>query len=81
MGFVPYMRFLKQKWYSVNKSTICHLSDEMGMLYTCEGSINLAEYIADDGAEDQQNSNYNDSNQNKDQSILDQPLAFFFRGE
>jgi hypothetical protein len=46
-----------------------------------QAGIDLGEHIADDGAEDQQNSNHNDSNQNKDQRILDQTLAFFFRGE
>jgi hypothetical protein len=71
-----------KKWYSARQSTICHQSDERRrLLDSGERVINLAEYVADDRAEDQQNSNYDDCNQNKDQSILDQALAFFFRGE
>ena len=36
------------------------------LLDTWEGFINFAEYIADDGAKDQQNYNNDDCNQNKD---------------
>ena len=50
-------------------------------LHSGQLGIDLGEDIADDGAEDQQNSNNYNSYQNKDQRILDQALAFFFRGE
>ena len=50
-------------------------------LYGSQSRIDLGEDVADDRAVDQQNSNDNDSNQNKDQSILNQTLASFFRGE
>jgi hypothetical protein len=46
-----------------------------------QARVDLGEDVADDRAEDQQNSNNNDCNQNKDQSVLDQALAFFLRGE
>jgi hypothetical protein len=60
-------RKIGKKRYSVAQSTICHQSDERGcLLHRCERVVNLAEYVADDWAEDQQNSNYDDSNQNKD---------------
>jgi hypothetical protein len=46
-----------------------------------EFRVDLGEYVADDGTQDEQNSNHNDSNQNKDQRVLDEALAFFLRGE
>jgi hypothetical protein len=50
-------------------------------LYGTDRVVDLAENVADDGAEDQKNGNYYDSNQNKDQSILNEALGFFFRGK
>ena len=43
--------------------------------------IDFCEEIANDRAEDQQNSDYDDSHQNKDQSIFDQALALFLWSE
>ncbi len=55
---------------------ISHVLQTIGQV-----GIDLGEYVADDRAEYQQNSNNYDCYQNKDQSILDKTLAFFFRGE
>ena len=46
-----------------------------------ETCVESAEYVADDRAEQHKDCNNNDSNQNKDQSILYQTLTFFLRGE
>ena len=46
-----------------------------------EAVVESAEYIANDRAKQHEDRNNNDSDQNKDQSILNETLAFFFRGE
>jgi hypothetical protein len=46
-----------------------------------EAGIDGAEYVANDRAKQHKDRNNNDSYQNKDQSVLYQTLAFFFRGE
>jgi hypothetical protein len=46
-----------------------------------EAGVDGAEDVANDRAKKHEDRNNNDSNQNKDQSILYQTLAFFFRGE
>ena len=43
--------------------------------------VDGAEHVANDRAKKHEDRNNNDSNQNKDQSVLYQTLAFFFRGE
>ena len=46
-----------------------------------EAVIDGAENVANDRAKQHEDRDNNDSNQNKDQSVLYQTLAFFFRGE
>ena len=46
-----------------------------------EAGVESAEHIGDDRAKQHENRNNNDSDQNKDQSVLHETLAFFFRGE
>ena len=49
--------------------------------YELEACIDGAENFTDQRAEDCENSDNNDSNQNKDQRIFNQTLAFFFDWE
>jgi len=46
-----------------------------------EAVIDGAENVANDRAKQHEDCNNNDSDKNKDQGILYQTLAFFFRGE
>ena len=47
-------------------------------LHSVEAGVDLAEDVTDDRAEDHESRDNNDSNQNKNQRIFDQTLAFFF---
>jgi hypothetical protein len=40
---------------------------------------NIAEHVPNGGSEQRQNNDHNDSDQNKDQRVLDQTLSFFLR--
>jgi hypothetical protein len=51
------------------------------LTYAGEAAVDGAEDVANDRAKKHEDRNNNDSNQNKDQSIFYQTLAFFFRGE
>ena len=53
----------------------------LASLHRAEAGVDLAEYVADHRAEDHKRSDDNNGNQNKDQRIFDQALAFLFRGE
>jgi hypothetical protein len=46
-----------------------------------EAIIDGAENVANDRAKQHEDRNNNDSDQYKDQSVFNQTLAFFFRGE
>ena len=46
-----------------------------------EALVDAAEHVADDRAKQHEDCNNNDSNQNKDQRVLNQTLAFFFLRE
>jgi hypothetical protein len=46
-----------------------------------QARVDLGEDVADDRAEDQEDCNHDDGDQNEDQSVLNEALAFFFRGE
>ena len=50
---------------------------------TGETVVDGAEYVADDWAKQHEDRNNNDSDQNENQSVLNQTLTFFifFRGE
>jgi len=54
---------------------------EMVVLHAVEAVVDGAERVADDRAEDHEGRDNNDGNQNKNQRIFDQTLAFLFRGE
>ena len=58
-----------------------HLALADLLLLMIKVGVNLGKDVAKDGTKQEQNSNYNDCNQNKDQRILHQALAFFLRGE
>ena len=49
------------------------------VLWLCESAINLSEYVTNDWAKDEQDSQNNHGYQNEDQSIFYETLAFFFR--
>ncbi len=46
-------------------------------LHAGEAGVDLAEHVADHGAEDHQRSNNNDGDQNENQSVFDETLTFF----
>ena len=50
-------------------------------LHSAEAGVDFAEHVADDRAEDHESRDNNDGNQNKNQRILNQALAFLFGGE
>ncbi len=50
-------------------------------LHGAEAGVDRAEHIANDRAEDHEGRDNNDGNQNKNQRILNQALAFFLGGE
>jgi hypothetical protein len=50
-------------------------------LHAVQAVIDGAEGVADDRAQDHERRNYNNGNQNKNERILYQALAFLFRGE
>ena len=54
---------------------------EQKHLHTREAFVDRAKYVADDRAQDHQDRDNNNGNQNKNQCILNQPLAFFLRSE
>ena len=47
-------------------------------LYAGQAGVDFAEDVTDDWAENHQSRNNNDSYQNKNQSIFNKTLAFFF---
>jgi hypothetical protein len=52
-----------------------------GLSNAREAVVDGAEHVADDRAKQHEDCNNNDSDQNEDQSVLYQTLAFFFRSE
>ena len=58
----------------------CSSSDPQE-LHGAEAGVDGAEHVTNDGSEDHESSDNNNGNQNEDQRIFNQTLAFFFRWE
>ena len=50
-------------------------------LHAAKAGVDFAEHSADDRAKNHQRRDNNNGNQNKNQCIFDEALAFFFRGK